>query len=184
MNHRSGWILFTLPTLLLLLAIVNTGCSPTYFPHKYPEPQKKTTPSLPPHEEWVFRHKIIVAHPHLPQFPRLDGLMELSRSPDTVHLVGLGPMGLTLFNLTITPHDVQTLFLHPSLARIPHFPEHVAACVRSIWFSPTYPAPENRNNQGSNDQKSSAFWPPLVYTAPGNAYTVSIHTLNAERIAP
>ena len=184
MNRRALWNLFTLPTMLLLLAIVNTGCSPKYFPQEYQGIPPKTTAPLPPHEEWIFRHKVIVAHPRLPQFPRLDGLMELSRSPDTVHLVGLGPMGLTLFNLTITPHDVQTLFLHPSLARIPHFPEHVAACVRSIWFSPTHPAPESGNNQGANGQKSSAFWPPITYTAPNKAYTVSIQTLDAERIDP
>lgn len=183
MNRHSIWNSFALPTLLLL-AIASTGCSPKYFPQEDPELSAKTAPSLPPREEWVFRHKVIVTHSRIPQFPRLDGLMELSRSPDTIHLVGLGPMGLTLFNLTITPHEVQTLFLHPSLARIPNFPEHVAACVRSVWFSPARPAPESGDNQTSTGQKSSAFRPPVVYTAPGKAYTVSIQTLNAARIAP
>ncbi len=101
----------------------------------------QATPAAPPmmagvrpRQSVIFRHKVRIDVPGRPFLGTVDGLLRLDGEKDSLHVVGLGGMGLTLFDMIVTPAGEETAFLHPGLARVPHIREHIALCLRSLWF--------------------------------------------------
>ncbi|MDR2075914.1 MAG: DUF3261 domain-containing protein [Desulfovibrio sp.] len=86
----------------------------------------------------TLRHHVQV---HIPghSLPSFDGLLAITASPTgnpaRIRAVGLGGMGLTLFDLTVTPAAFHTALLHPALRRIPSLDAHIAHCIQGIWFA-------------------------------------------------
>ena len=119
----------TLAALLTCAAVI-CGCTAS----------SRQAPSQPererfwPREALVFRHKVSIEIPGRPFLGTVDGVMRLDGEARTVHVVALGGMGVTLFDMTVTPDAARTNFILPGLARAPRIEEQIALCVRSVWL--------------------------------------------------
>lgn len=83
---------------------------------------------------WIFRHALVLDVAGRGAALSFTGMMRLDADREIVDVVGLGGVGLTLFDLKITRSCVETRFLHPSLARLPGVGERIAALVRLVWL--------------------------------------------------
>jgi hypothetical protein len=63
----------------------------------------------------------------------------------------MGPFGLTLFDLSVTPDAVRTAYLHPSLSGIGGVDREVGRCVRAIWVACLGLACSREQGGGMND---------------------------------
>jgi hypothetical protein len=90
-----------------------------------------------PAREQVFRHAVRIDFPGTHPSLSFDGIMRLRNgvAGPEIRVVCLGALGLTLCDITITPDGYRADLLHPSLAKVPHVVEHIALCVKSIWFA-------------------------------------------------
>ncbi|MDR3175979.1 MAG: hypothetical protein LBU06_05555 [Desulfovibrio sp.] len=81
----------------------------------------------------VLRHKVRLEMPGR-DIPSFDGILRISRADNTLRMrvLGLGGMGLTLFDINVTPTDAQAAYLSPRLAVIPGLVENIAFCVRNL----------------------------------------------------
>ena len=119
-------------SVMVLLAAFMAGCS-----------ARSATPGFQPAtlaRQWPdrveFRHKVRLEVPGMTVPGSFDGIMRLENNggKPSIHVLGHGGMGLTLFDMTVTPDETSTAYLHPSLARVPHIEEHISRCVTSVWF--------------------------------------------------
>lgn len=113
---------------LLLFA---ASCAMRAFPEDPPARERRW-----PAREQVYRHTVRAAFSGGTSLS-FDGIMRFKageRGPE-IRVVCLGAFGLTLCDMTVTPEERRTDVLHPGLARIPHVEEHIALCVRSVWFA-------------------------------------------------
>ncbi len=62
------------------------------------------------------------------------GLMEKDEQNNRLRAVGLQGVGLTLFDMTVTPHGYALHRVHPSFARIPGAVDTTSASIRRIFF--------------------------------------------------
>jgi outer membrane biogenesis lipoprotein LolB len=69
------------------------------------------------------------------------GMMELDTRRKEARLVAVDPMGVKLFDLTVSEEGVSENYLLPQLARYPRFGEAVATSLRRIFLAPG-PQPE------------------------------------------
>lgn len=117
---------------LLLLALAGGACAPRQ------QSAEGGPPPLPrrwPEKAQVFRHKVRLEAPGL-EAVAFDGVLRLEASGQqpSVRVVGLGGLGMTLFDITIGPARAETAFLHPSLRRIRGVEGEIARCVRAVWL--------------------------------------------------
>ena len=89
-----------------------------------------------PVREQVFRHAVRVEFPGTTPLS-FDGIMRVTPGDagPAIRVVCLGAFGLTLCDMTVTRDGRETHALHPLLARVPRVEEHIALCVRSVWFA-------------------------------------------------
>jgi hypothetical protein len=117
--------------MLCLAATAVTACAPRRLeqPLTVLERHRPAAPVL-------LRHKVRLDIPGILLPGSIDGMMliEPGNTAPSVRVVGLGGIGITLFDMTVTAEGYAGSFLHPSLARVPHVEEHIARCVRSVWL--------------------------------------------------
>jgi hypothetical protein len=125
MNRRG---FFSVSLLVLLLG---ASCALRNPPESLPALERSW-----PERERVFRQAIRIDFPGETAPFSFDGVLQLTleEGDPTARVIGLGALGLTLFDITVTTEGHRTDFLHPALAGIPEAAEHVALCVRSVWF--------------------------------------------------
>lgn len=133
MPERSAFFRTRGACLGLCLILALTACAP-----QRNEPIGPGE-SLPPlarldHGVWVFRHRVHFVLPEQQLDLGFDGVMRLDTAGRNIHVVGLGGLGLRLFDLRLTPDGVTDAYLHPSLRKLPRATERIAWCVRRIWF--------------------------------------------------
>lgn len=132
--------------LLVLLTGVLCGCGTA---HRTPRTDLPTAemagvkiPAIP-QDPVLYRHAVRLEIRGKSPLT-FDGMLRFDARQDAARAVALGGFGLKLFDLTITPTDVETHTLHPALARIPDIVDHIAFCIRRIWLDyrpvPTDPA--------------------------------------------
>ena len=112
----------------------------------------------------VFRQKVVVNFTTNNSKLVFDGVLQLDRSYTIARVVALGAM-TTLFDITVTPDKVYVQSIHPGMQRIPHLPDHIAMCVRTLWLKPlgSYNTVENKHE----------------YINPDKIFIVSITTQNS-----
>jgi hypothetical protein len=60
--------------------------------------------------------------------------MRLDAANASIHVTALAGLGMQLFDMTVGPDWMRVAYMHPALKKIPSVTEHVAACIRRIWF--------------------------------------------------
>ncbi|MDR0828123.1 MAG: hypothetical protein LBN33_09680, partial [Desulfovibrio sp.] len=83
---------------------------------------------------WVLRHKVYLDIPGLDISQRFDGMMRLDMDKDLIHVVGLGGLGMRLFDLTLSAGAGQIAYLHPVLEKVPDAGAKISECIGNIWF--------------------------------------------------
>ncbi|MDR1777931.1 MAG: hypothetical protein LBR31_08920 [Desulfovibrio sp.] len=91
--------------------------------------------SCPQEQSLSFRHKVSITFPRQTNPVTFDGLLQLDGLPHkpVLRAVGLGTMGLTMFDMTIAKGILKISTIHPALLRMPHFKEHMALCLTSVY---------------------------------------------------
>lgn len=122
--------------LLCILSAFVSGCAGR-------GPEVSVPAAFSEEQTTVFRHKVTVTIAGRPPLS-LDGMMRLGLGNDKplVRVIGLGGIGLTLFDLMVDLDGQNTLYMHPSLVRVPDLAEHIALCVRSVWLERLGQTPE------------------------------------------
>jgi len=112
----------------LLLVCLALGCAPKAKPVSQDRPActSADTPRL-------FRHVVRLHIAGRNQDLSLEGMMRLE-TDHTARIIGMGAFGLRMFDITVTPDQVETNFLNPGMKSIPRLTEHIAFCVRRIWL--------------------------------------------------
>jgi hypothetical protein len=92
-------------------------------------------PAQLPAQNLTFRHKVSVEFPKQSTPLVFDGLLQLGgeRQKPVLRAVGLGVMGLTMFDITIAGDTLTVSTMQPSLRRIPDFHRHTALCLASVY---------------------------------------------------
>lgn len=91
-----------------------------------------STQSQPQH--LVFRHKVSLEFPNRTTLLVFDGVLQLNgEQQPLLRAVGLGAMGITLFDLTIDKSGVSVAAINPAIARLPHFRQQIALCLASFY---------------------------------------------------
>lgn len=93
-----------------------------------------------PEQAMLFRHRVLVEIPGV-DLPAFDGVLRLESvgcAPEA-RVVGLGDLGLTLFDITVRQQGHHTAFLHPSLKRVGGIDAQIARCARGVWFAALSP---------------------------------------------
>jgi hypothetical protein len=137
---------------------------------------------------WTFRHKVRLDIPGRGVSQSFDGLMQLDLAEKTAHVVGIGAFGMRLFDVKVVPEQTTVGYIHPMLLKIPRVEEHIAFCVRRIWFYclAMVPQPASLSGSGwdfvSSRQAADNVWPDLItFTNTQDNYTLTIRLLHAQR---
>ncbi|MDR1489620.1 MAG: hypothetical protein LBS65_03920 [Desulfovibrio sp.] len=125
---------FIRATLYALIAAGLAACAVPALP--LDEERAKPSPAVgdkaaPQGETVVLRHKVRLEIPGR-DIPPFDGIMRINRADKTLRVLGLGGMGLTLFDISVTPTDARAVHLIPRLAGVPGLVENIALCARKI----------------------------------------------------
>jgi hypothetical protein len=115
--------------ILSLCSLVScTGVRQDTIPHL------GSTPYLEGHN-FVFRHKVSLEFPRQSSSLLFDGLLEVGGTPPSpvLRAIGLGAMGLTMFDIIIAKDILTVSAIHPSLSRLPHFKEQLTLCLMRVY---------------------------------------------------
>ena len=137
---------------------------------------------------WVFRHKVRFEMPGRNIAHSFDGMMRFDLASRTMHVVALAGMGMQLFDVVITQKDVLVHYMHPLMRKIPGAAEHIAFCLRRIWFDclAIIPQPTAETSDGwrfvASGNMRDAFWPDVVqFTHTQGKYTLTIRLLQTQQ---
>jgi len=137
---------------------------------------------------WTFRHKVRLDIPDRGVSQSFDGLMRLDLAEKTAHVVGIGALGMRIFDIKVTPEQMMIGYIHPMLLKTPRLKEHIAFCVRRIWFDclAIIPQPASLSGAGwnfaSSGHATDDFWPDVItFTNTQDQYTLTIRLLHAQR---
>lgn len=137
---------------------------------------------------WVFRHKVRLDFPGRKEARSFDGMMRLDLSSRSIHAVGLGGMGMQLFDVMVTENETHVRYLHPLMRRIPGAADHIAFCLRRIWFDCLTIMPQTTAEAGegwrfaASGNTLDAYWPDIVhFSNTRDNYALTIRLLRAQR---
>jgi hypothetical protein len=175
---RGVLVLFMLSTYCL------TGGCAKYLSEFTPTPGKEHISD----GIWTFRHKVRLDIPSRDVSQSFDGLMRLNLAEKTAHIVGVGVLGMRLFDIKVTPERIMVGYIHPMLLKIPRVEEQIAFCVRRIWFDCLVIVPQPASLSGlgwsfvSSRHTVDNFWPDLItFANTQDNYTLTIRLLHVQR---
>lgn len=118
--------------LCLLACLCIFSCAPRAVSENLPALERQW-----PARDRVFRHQVHIDFPGRGVPFSFDGVMRIAHSTGvpTATVTCLGPLGLALCAMTVTPEGHTTSYIHPGLAAVPHMEKHMALCVAGIWFA-------------------------------------------------
>ncbi len=170
--------------LLALLALLG-GCA-AQRTAPAPAPLVSTTQPVP--GVWLFRHKVSLDFPARALSQSFDGMLRLDPAAKTAQVVATGGLGMLLFDVRLGPDTARAVYLHPALEKIPRLTEHIAACVRRIWFDCLALIPQNMEAAGdgwifsASGGRQAGLWPSHMRLTDTQAgYTLTIRLLHAQR---
>ena len=169
--------------LLVALCCLVFGCASPMRDFSLSQDKERLSSGI-----WVFRHKVRLEMPGRNIAHNFDGMMRLDLASRTVHAVALAGMGIQLFDVAITEKDIVVHYIHPLMRKIPGATDHIAFCLRRIWFDclavVSQPAVETGDGWRftASGNTRDAFWPDIVlFTHTRDNYTLTIRLLQAQR---
>lgn len=137
---------------------------------------------------WSFRHKVRLEMPERGVTQSFDGVMRLDLAAKTIHAAGVAGIGMQLFDIVVTPERAEVRYLHPVLRKIPYATEHIALCLRRIWFDCLVIIPQTTPLAGAGWRFSAsgngrdAYWPDTArFSNLRDGYTITVRLLRAQR---
>ncbi|MDR2799877.1 MAG: hypothetical protein LBB52_01245 [Desulfovibrio sp.] len=164
--------------LCALLAAALAACAASPLPLE--EEREKRAPALgdktaPQGGAVVLRHKVRLEMPGR-DIPPFDGI--LRRADGTLRVLGLGGMGVTLFDINVTPTDARAVYLIPGLAGISGLVENIALCARNILPEAGGEGSEDSGVGWSVSRSGERPWPrEVVFRHEKPEYTVRVRLL-------
>ncbi|MDR2573112.1 MAG: hypothetical protein LBC94_01990 [Desulfovibrio sp.] len=174
----------TIVTLCLACLIACTG--------KYQDiPADPDDRSKTPAPGVVLRHKVSIDFLKQKNPFTFDGLLQLGGAPHAplLRAVGLGAMGLTLFDMRMTQKTVTVAAIHPSLWRIPHFRQQIALCLAGVYNtlfdSPAFAFDKTKNGHGETRLSDERPWPQnMEFKHNGPDYIVTMKLVGIQKHDP
>ncbi|MDR0339866.1 MAG: hypothetical protein LBH65_06275 [Desulfovibrio sp.] len=148
-------------------------------------------PPMPDRGTWLFRHKVRLEIPGARLSQGFDGVMRLDTAQRRARVAGVTGLGMQLFDMEISAESAELAYLHPLLARMPRAGEHIARCVRRVWFDclariPLEPSISHDDwNFSATGGLADDLWPvEMTYVDAKIPYTVQIRLVQAEKDEP
>ena len=139
----------------------------------------------------ILRHKVSIDSPKQKNPFTFDGLLQLGGAPHEPRLraVGLGAMGLTLFDIRMAGKAVAVAAMHPSLSRIPLFQQQIALCLAGIYNklfeSPVSAFGNTESGHGEARLSDERPWPQhMEFKHNGPDYTVTMKLVGVQNHSP
>lgn len=137
---------------------------------------------------WTFRHKLKLEFPDRNFSQSFDGLMRLDSRTKTAHVAGIAGLGMQMFDMTVTEESATAAYLHPMLAKMPGAREHMARCIRRVWFDSLLVVPQTLAAERetwtleTSGGTEADLWPKTIrYTDTRMPYTLTIRLLQAQQ---
>ncbi|MDR3073554.1 MAG: hypothetical protein LBV01_02365 [Deltaproteobacteria bacterium] len=131
---------------------------------------------------WTLRHAVSLTLAEDAAPLSFTGLLRLDAGTASIHAVGLGGMGFTLFDLTVARDTFTARFLHPSVVRLPGAAGHIAAVLRRLWLGGPR-GPLRRAVFSDYGDEALGPWPRRV-AAEGDGFALEILLLEARANYP
>ncbi|SBV98230.1 exported hypothetical protein [uncultured delta proteobacterium] len=190
MDKRCG-IAIRVFCLLLLLAVCG-GCASRPLDGAPPSGKVVCGNTVAGAEQvagvWILRHKVRLEIPRRGVAQSFDGLMRLDAAQSSIRVTALGGLGMQLFDMEIGPDWFRVAYLHPVLKKIPYATEHIASCIRRIWFDCFSIMPQNNGAAGDgwdvsfSGKTPGTPWASVIrFTDQRAGYAVTVRLLQAQR---
>lgn len=137
---------------------------------------------------WFFRHKLTLDFTERDLAFGIDGLMRLDTRAEIVHAAGVAGLGMQMFEMTVAREWEVVAYMHPVLAKMPGIGEHMARCIRQIWFDcllnmpQTVAAEQKTWSFEAEGDREAGLWPGLMrYRDKRVPFTLTVRLLQAEQ---